>query len=117
MEMTFWDRLLALLKVHKLTQTELCKDLGVTPSYLSTALKRRSTPSADFAYKVSKRFGVSLSWLISGKDEEAIDAKFAPVVKDNRIMEIAYKLKDSCEDFVAIIEQLVAYENSRAKRA
>ncbi|MBJ2354835.1 helix-turn-helix transcriptional regulator [Sphaerochaeta sp. S2] len=116
MEITFWDRLLSLLKAHRLTQSKFCKEVDVLPSYLSTALKRRSAPTAEFAYKVSKRFGVSLSWLIAGEDENAIDVKFAPVVQDDRVMEIAYNLKNCCEDYITIIEQLVVHEVFHAKR-
>jgi hypothetical protein len=71
----------------------------------------------DFVYAVSKRFGVTLNWLVTGEDPEAIDYKYAPVVKDERIMEIAYNLQNCSEDYITIIEQLVAHEFSRAKRA
>jgi transcriptional regulator with XRE-family HTH domain len=91
--------------------------MDLSPSYLSAAIARNNEPRAEFAYKVAKKFGVSLYWLIAGEDENAIDVKFAPVIKNDRVMEIAYNLHKCSEDFVAIIEQLVAYENSRAKRA
>jgi transcriptional regulator with XRE-family HTH domain len=113
----FWDRLRDLLRIHKLSLADLTKELNLTPSYLSVSMNRGSSPKMDFVYAVSKRFGVTLNWLVTGEDPEAIDYKYAPVVKDERIMEIAYNLQNCSEDYITIIEQLVAHEFSRAKRA
>jgi transcriptional regulator with XRE-family HTH domain len=114
---TFWDRLRGLMEIHRISYSELSKQMDLSPSYLSAAIARNNEPRAEFAYKVAKKFGVSLYWLIAGEDENAIDVKFAPVVKDERIMEIAYNLQNCSEDYITIIEQLVAHEFSHAKRA
>ncbi len=114
---TFWDRLRGLMEIHRISYSELSIQMDLSPSYLSAAIARNNEPRAEFAYRVAKKFGVSLSWLIAGEDENAIDVKFAPVVQDDRVMEIAYNLHNCCEDYITIIEQLVAHENSHAKRA
>ncbi|ADY13664.1 helix-turn-helix domain-containing protein [Sphaerochaeta globosa] len=115
METTFWDRLQGLLGIHRITQAELSKELDLSPSYISASIGRGASPRADFAYKVAKYFGVSLKWLISGEDEDAIDAKFAVAIKNDRIMEIAYLLTKCPENVVAMIENFVAYAASNQK--
>jgi transcriptional regulator with XRE-family HTH domain len=113
----FWDRIRELLRIHKLTLADLSKELNLSPSFLSVAMTRKSSPRVDFAYAVAKRFGVTINWLVTGEDPDAVNYKYAPVVKDERIMEIAYNLQNCSEDYITIIEQLVAHEFSHAKRA
>ncbi len=115
MKTTFWDRLQELLRVHGKTQIDLCKDLDLSPSFLSTAIGRNSAPRADFALKVAKYFGMSVEWLISGEDKNVIDAKYAVVIKNDRIMEIAYLLTKCSEEVVAVIEKFAEIAASNQK--
>ena len=115
MDESFWDRLLGLLSVHKISQADISKELNLSPSYLSASISRGASPRADFAVKVADYFKVSLKWLITGKDDEAIDVKYAVAIKNKRIMEIAYLLTKCQEDFVTAIENLVIYAASNQK--
>ncbi len=115
MEITFWDRLQELLRLHGKTQTDLCKDLNLSPSFLSTAIRRNSAPRADFALAIAKYFGMTLEWMITGKDEDAIDVKYAVAIKNDRIMEIAYLLTKCPEEVVTMIESFVKYAANNQK--
>ncbi|NCB71467.1 MAG: XRE family transcriptional regulator [Clostridia bacterium] len=113
--MTFWDRLMDLLRIHKMSQADLSKRLDLSPSFISISMGRKTVPRADFLMQVADYFKVSPRWLMTGEDEEAVDAKYSVVINDKRLMEIGYLLTKCDTDFVELIGELVEHEISHQK--
>lgn len=63
-----------LLNKHNVTAYKVAKETGVTTATLTNWKKGKYTPKPDKLQKIADYFGVSLSYLINGKDEEIIKA-------------------------------------------
>lgn len=69
MNETFGTRLRKALERRKLTQTELAKRIGRTVHTVHRWCKGYSVPSATEAVEIGKILGVSVEYLVTGKDE------------------------------------------------
>ena len=58
-----------LLQKHNVTSYRVAKEAGVTQTALSNWKSGRSTPSATTLQKIADYFGVSVDYLMTGKDE------------------------------------------------
>lgn len=65
-----------LLKGRGITAYRFCKDTGVSTSTISTWKKKNSKIGMDLAETISNYFGVSIDYLMTGKEDE-------PKKKDN----------------------------------
>lgn len=59
-----------LLKRFGITTYKFCKDTGVNASTISTWKKNKSLARPDLAKKVCEYFGVSMDYLMTGKEDE-----------------------------------------------
>lgn len=68
---------------HNVTPYRVCKETGITTATISNWKAGRYVPKADKLQKIADYFGVSLSYLMSGKEESE---KKEPVLtpKDQR---------------------------------
>ena len=72
MESSFRQNLRAELDFHDLTVKELSAKTGIAKGTLDCYLGvRASMPPADAAVKIAKSLGVSVEYLVTGKDENA----------------------------------------------
>lgn len=71
---------------HNVTPYRVCKETGITTATISNWKAGRYVPKADKLQKIADYFGVSLSYLMSGKEEPE---KKEPVLttKDQRDIE------------------------------
>ena len=68
MNMTFWERVEQLLDEKGITKKTLSTDAGFDPSNISKGLKKNNIPSADTAVKIAEILGVSVEYLVTGKN-------------------------------------------------
>jgi transcriptional regulator with XRE-family HTH domain len=113
---SFWDRVRELLRIHGMTMADLSKVLDLSPSFLSVSMNRNSPAKAEVALNIADYFGVSFRWLVSGEDKDSIDPKYAIVLDNKKVMDLAYCLISQSEEFISIINSLVLYENSKSKK-
>ena len=59
-----------LLKGRGITAYRFCKDTGVSTSTISTWKKKNSKIGVDLAETISNYFGVSIDYLMTGKEDE-----------------------------------------------
>lgn len=59
-----------LLKGRGITAYRFCKDTGVSTSTISTWKKKNSKIGMDLAETISNYFGVSIDYLMTGKEDE-----------------------------------------------
>ncbi len=71
---------------HNVTPYRVCKETGITTATISNWKAGRYVPKADKLQKIADYFGVSLSYLMSGK-EESEKKEPALTTKDQRDIE------------------------------
>lgn len=73
------------------------KDAGVTQASLSTWKSGKSTPSSETLQKIANYFGVTVDYLMTGKEPE--EKETVLTIKDER--DISKKLNDTLEQLVS----------------
>lgn len=66
---TFGKRLAALRKDHKLSQTELAKQLNTSVSVISRYERDEMTPSVSTALKLAELMGTTVGYLLGENDD------------------------------------------------
>jgi transcriptional regulator with XRE-family HTH domain len=56
------------LRGFDMNQAELARQIGISQSYLSTAERGKVEIGAQVLLAISRRFGRSLEWLLTGND-------------------------------------------------
>ena len=80
-----YDRFKELCEKHGKSMKEVCDVIGIKSSAVSNWKKRGSLPNGDTCLKISKYFGVTMEYLMTGKDwerEAATPAEIESFEKD-----------------------------------
>lgn len=64
------ERVERLIYEKGISRTELARQVETKESTIRNWSVRGSSPSAEAAYKVAQYFGVTVEWLVSGKEEK-----------------------------------------------
>ena len=80
--MTLAERLAASRKAGGYTQSEIAEKLGVSFQAVSLWERGETTPELDKLVELASLFGVSLDWLIAGRQEERILPEFEELLSD-----------------------------------
>ena len=81
-----------LLQKYGITSYKVAKEAGVTQTALSNWKSGRSTPSTKTLQKIADFFGVTVDYLMTGKEAE--EKEGIQSQKEKRYMEYAKKLID-----------------------
>ncbi|MBQ7158037.1 MAG: helix-turn-helix transcriptional regulator [Treponema sp.] len=66
--MNFWERVNDLLEKNDINKKTLATDAGFDASNITKGIKNNNIPSAETAVKIAARLGVSVEYLVTGKD-------------------------------------------------
>ncbi|PPK79885.1 transcriptional regulator with XRE-family HTH domain [Lacrimispora xylanisolvens] len=94
-----------LLQKYGVTPYKVAQKAGVTQTALSNWKSGRSTPSAKTLQKIADYFGVTVDYLMTGK--EAIEKKSPDNDREQRLLEYARQLLDlgiTPDDLAALID-------------
>ena len=69
----FWDNVKRLVKEQKTTQAKLAEDCGISFRNLQNQISRNIFPQVDDASKIAQALGVTVDYLITGKDPSKPD--------------------------------------------
>ena len=89
--------------VLQITQDQLAKALGVTPQHISLMEQERSAPSLTLLPRLAEELGVSVDYLVSGKDCIITDS--IPAVKADKRLTVKAK-----KSIIALVEELHSQE-------
>lgn len=92
-----------LLQKYGVTSYKVAKEAGVTQTALSNWKTGRSTPTVKTLQKIADYFGVTVDYLMTGKDEEPSEPQLTP--RDKR---------DIAKDLESIMEKLNNQEDGPA---
>ncbi len=73
----------------ELTQLQLAQALGVTPQHISAIEKDRRTPSLDSLAKLAEELGVTIDYLVTGKESVITDP--IPAIKAEKKFKVEIK--------------------------
>lgn len=91
-------------KEMRLSQQDLAHALGVTPQHISLIEKDRRIPSLDFMIRMAHELGVSIDYLVTGKEGLPIDIVTA--IKADKILTVKVK-----KAFITLIEEIRNTQN------
>lgn len=92
-----------LLQKYGVTSYKVAKEAGVTQTALSNWKTGRSTPTVKTLQKIADYFGVTVDYLMTGKDEKPSEPQLTP--RDKR---------DIAKDLESIMEKLNNQEDGPA---
>lgn len=72
-----------------LSQKEIAKEIGVTPSAWSAYEKGKQKPSVDVLYRIAERFEISLDWFLG-----LTDMKNTDLSNSGNLIEFLYNLEN-----------------------
>jgi len=72
--MNFWERVNELLEKNEINKKTLAADAGFDASNITKGIKNNNSPSAETAVKIAARLGVSVEYLVTGKDSVRTNA-------------------------------------------
>jgi transcriptional regulator with XRE-family HTH domain len=83
----------------KITQQDLAQALGVTPQHISAIEQDKRVPSIPSLAKLAEELGVSIDYLVSGK--EGIITDTIPAIKADKRLKLKAK-----RALIALVEEL-----------
>lgn len=86
-------------QILKITQLELAQALGVTPQYVSAIEQGKGASSLALLPKLAEELGVSVDYLVSGK--EGIITDTIPAIKADKRLKLKAK-----RALIALVEEL-----------
>ena len=99
---SFGQRLKKSRLVLRYTQKDLASAVGVTPQHISFIEQERGVPSLELLPEIAEELGVSVDYLLSGKDSVAVGV--IPAIKADKRLKIITK-----KALIALVEGL--YDN------
>lgn len=101
-----YEIFMKLLEKHGVTAYRISKATGIASSTFTDWKNGRSTPKQDKLQKIADYFGVSIEYLMTGKEEsESVESEI--VAREKRFRDYAQQLMDmdiTPEDLKDIIE-------------
>jgi transcriptional regulator with XRE-family HTH domain len=97
--MSLGERIRSRRQALKMTQQELAQALGLTAQHVSAIEQNKRTPSLSFLAKAAEELGVSIDYLVSGK--EGVITGVIPAIKADKTLRSAVK-----KALIVLIEEL-----------
>lgn len=66
----FWIRVKELLKVVNITQQDIATSIHIPPDTFSKWIQKDRLPNAEQSYKIADALGVSVEYLVTGKEKD-----------------------------------------------
>lgn len=97
--MSLGERIRKRRQILEITQQQLAQSLGMTPQHISAIEQDKGAPSLALLPKLAEALGVSIDYLVSGKEGIITDA--IPAIKADRRLKLKTK-----RALIALIEEL-----------
>lgn len=86
-------------QILEMTQQELAKAIGVTPQHISAIEQDKRDPSLSSLAKLAEELGVTIDYLVTGKESVITDA--IPAIKGDKKLKLKAK-----KALIALIHEL-----------
>ena len=105
---TFWGRVKPLIKAHKMTQRQFAEHIGVSVNTFSGWIRHKRIPDTSTAYDMAVVLGVTLNYLLGGREAEIADWRLKELAARNAAGKIL-KLVAQIEKETRKLRPLVKY--------
>lgn len=96
--MKFWENVEKELNFWGKTKKELSIDTGINLQSLHKSFERQSTVSAENAVKIARALGVTVEYLVTGKNPSPKDSKPQLTDEEIRLYRKFHNLIESCKN-------------------
>ena len=86
---TFWVRAKPLIKAHNMTQRQFAAYMGISINTLESWIKFDRVPETSTAYNIAVTLGVTLNYLLGGKERDITTARLKELEARNSAKRIA----------------------------
>ncbi len=100
------ERIEVLIDSRSLAKTEFLKKMGISSANIGDWKAERSTPNIHKLVRVAEYFGVSLDWLVTGKD---------PLAKEDTLISDTLQLDGLSDDEKVFLREYIAFTTHRKK--
>ena len=87
--MSIGERIIGRRQILGITQQQLGESLGVTPQHISAIEQDKGAPSLSLLPKLGEELGVSIDYLVSGREWIITDT--VPAIKGDKRLELKVK--------------------------
>jgi len=105
--MSIGERIKKRRKELRLTQEELARALGLTPQHISGIEQDKRSPSLSSLAKLAEELGITVDYLVTGKESVVVDS--IPAIKADKNLSLETK-----KALVTLVKEL--YEIHRGSR-
>ena len=102
--MDFVGRIDLKLTEKNIKRAAMCQDVGIDTSIITAWKKRGTIPAGDVCVKTANYLGVSVEWLITGKEKEEAKTEKASVSKKEQVQK---KLNALTQDFFNSLQEII----------
>ena len=114
-EIQFWVRVKTLIKAHNLTQKQFAEKLGFSQHTVRGWIYHNRVPELSAAYTIAYTLGVSLEYLLGGKDRKITELRLRELElrkAAGRILKNMDKMQKELKQMRPIAERWVKSLNS-----
>jgi len=104
---TFWERAKPLIKAHKMTQRQFAEHIGVSVNTFSGWIRHKRIPDTSTAYDMAVVLGVTLNYLLGGREAEIADWRLKELtVRDTaaHILKLAAEIQEEVRKLRPLIK-------------
>lgn len=108
------NRIDNLLTQMQMKRTDLARATNIPVSTIKNWINEGSTPSADAAFKVANYFGITVEWLVTGKNSENKKQDVILSDQENSLIDIYRKLDERDQNaLITMAESLLSHYASQ----
>jgi len=105
---TFWERVKPLIKAHKMTRKQFAEYIGVSPNTFNGWIKYSRIPDTSTAYDMAIVLGVTLNYLLGGREAEIADwrrKELAARKAAARILKLAAQVQEEARKLRPLVKK------------
>jgi len=106
---TFWRRVKPLIKAHKMTHKQFSEYMGIPLNTLKGWMRYERIPDTGTAYEIAVVLGVTLNYLLGGREAEIADWRRKELTARDaaaRILELASQIEEEASKLRPLMKKL-----------
>ena len=106
--MTLGERMKMKRQRLKMTQQQIADDIGLSPQHVSAIEQEQRAPSLPFLAKLAEELGVTVDYLVTGKDSVVTDT--IPAIKADKRLTLEAK-----KTLINLVQILYSYPSEETE--
>ena len=111
----FWGRVKPLIKAHNMTQEQFAKRLGLSIHTVRNWIYYNRVPDLAAAHGIAYTLGVTLDYLLGGKDNEMTELRLREI-ESRKAADRIYDMTMQIQEQLLLIHPLTGERGKKAKK-